>query len=84
MEDRRIKFLAPGADVYINPENRTPKWSVNDAEAQWDASVEEIIEFLEEKWPTEAKEKDDIALVTYFFEIPGIIWRNENGGYRGS
>ncbi|WP_077965857.1 hypothetical protein [Ensifer adhaerens] len=73
LEDGRIKFLAPGADVYINPENRTPRWSVNDAEAQWDASIEEIIEYLEEKWPREATDKDDLALVTYFLKSPVLF-----------
>jgi hypothetical protein len=75
----KIKFVAPGADCYTSPENPHPRFTIDDAEAQWHEAPGKIIAHLRSLWPEQARDQSDLDLVTYFYSIPGIIWVGSDG-----
>ena len=79
LKNEKIKFLAPGMDCYISPNNPHPEFTINDLEAHWKASPQAIVSYLRERWPSTVSDANDIALTTYFYEIPGVIWVGDNG-----
>ncbi len=75
----KIKFIAPNADCYASPDNPHPKLTTNDSEAHWDLETEQIINHLKNKWPDEVTSANDEELTYYFYEIPGVIWVDNDG-----
>ncbi len=75
----RIRFIAPGADCYISPTNTRPKLTIEDVEAQWQASPDEIIAELNSHWPTDVSHENDPRLTIYFYTMPGLIWVGPDG-----
>ncbi|MBB3465234.1 hypothetical protein [Rhizobium sp. BK377] len=75
----RIKFIAPGVDCYLSAANPSPRLTINDSEAQWNASAKEIVRQLSTQWPQQAHDENDVDLVTYFYSIPGLIWVDDDG-----
>ncbi len=75
----RIKFIAPGADCYVSPENPHPRLTIQDEEAQWHETPTAIVAYLRAQWPEHASDENDSDLVTYFCSIPGVIWVGEDG-----
>ncbi|WP_057391977.1 hypothetical protein [Ralstonia solanacearum] len=75
----RIKFIAPGADCYVSPENPHPRLTIQDEEAQWHETPTAIVAYLRAQWPEHASDENDSDLVTYFYSIPGVIWVGEDG-----
>jgi hypothetical protein len=75
----KIKFIAPNADCYISSDNPHPKFSINDEAAHWRLNATQIVSYLKEKWPEGVVSEGDEALTLYFYEVPGIIWVDENG-----
>lgn len=89
LREGKVKFVKPDADVYHRynsdiKDHYHPKFSVNDPETHWDAPIEEILTYLRERWPQSVSHKDDIKLTEYFYEIPAIIWRGEDGKWYSS
>ena len=85
LEEGRIKFIKPDADIYFNAEhNPNPKLTINEVESHWEADTDEILSYLNEKWPHTAKDEHDVELNAYFYEIPAIIWRGDDGKWIGS
>ena len=85
LEEGRVKFVQPEADVYYNATlNPHPRYTINDPEAHWEAPPEEIIAYLQEHWPNTATDKDDADLNAYFYRMPAIIWKGEDGKFYGS
>ena len=85
LEEGRVKFVKPEADVYYNATlNPHPRYTINDPEAHWEAPSEEIIAYLQEHWPNTATDKDDADLNAYFYRMPAIIWKGEDGKFYGS
>jgi hypothetical protein len=69
LDGGRIKFCTPNEI-----------WSKdNDV---WDAESEEIIKYLEAKWPVLAQSERDLS--EYFYEIPAVLWVDEQGNLIGS
>ncbi|GLS05444.1 hypothetical protein GCM10007860_25970 [Chitiniphilus shinanonensis] len=79
-----IKFIAPGADCYISPENPSPRYVISDENVYWKATPEEIVSYLKSLWPIGVSDENDIELAVYFYEIPGVVWIDENGDVFGS
>lgn len=75
----RIKFTAPGADCYVSPGNPHPRFTIHDDEAQWHESPEAIVAQLRAQWPQDARDENDLDLLTYFYSIPGVIWVGDDG-----
>lgn len=75
----KIKFIKPMADCYISPDNPHPTLSIYDEAAHWDLGVNEILSYLRNGWPESAESESDVELIVYFYEIPGVIWIDENG-----
>lgn len=75
----KVKFIARGADCYTSPENRQPRLTIQDNEAQWHEAPEVIVARLRAEWPEYARDENDLDLTTYFYSIPGIIWVGEDG-----
>jgi hypothetical protein len=75
----RIKFIAPGADCYVSSANPHPKLTIQDNEAHWHASPEEIVASLSAKWPVNVHDENDPDLTVYFYSIPAIIWIGDDG-----
>ncbi|WP_247313703.1 hypothetical protein [Ralstonia pseudosolanacearum] len=75
----KIKFIAPGVDCYVSPENPHPRLTIQDEEAQWHETPAAIVAYLRAQWPEHARDENDSDLVTYFYSIPGIIWVREDG-----
>ena len=85
LNEGKVTFVKPNADVYHNAKtNPIPTLSINDPESHWDASSDEIINHLELAWPQNAADKDDLELNAYFYEIPAIIWKDDDGKWCGS
>ncbi len=80
----KIKFIAPGADCYISPNNPFPRFTIHDSEAHWKASPKEIVEYLIAHWPEDALDENDVNILLYFYEMPGVIWVREDGSFVGS
>lgn len=83
LKNGKIKFIAPGADCYVSPSNPNPRFTIYDHEAQWQASTSEIINYFRNHWPPDVSEENDPNLLTYFYEMPGIIWVDQNGDLVG-
>lgn len=79
LEEARIKFIAPGADCYILPQHPHPRLTIQDSEAHWRDSAASIICFLRERWPSNARDENDIDLNIYFYSIPAVIWIGDDG-----
>ncbi|MBB3572040.1 hypothetical protein FHX05_006192 [Rhizobium sp. BK491] len=79
LQTGKIKFIAPGADCYVSPQNPYPKLTIQDNEAHWHEAPESIVAYLRVQWPENACDENDLDLLTYFYSIPGIIWIGENG-----
>lgn len=75
----KIKFIAPGADCYISPANPSPKLTIQDSEAHWRATSEEIVASLSAQWPIHVDDENDPELTVYFYSIPAIIWVDDDG-----
>lgn len=75
----KIKFIAPGADCYMSPENPHPRLTIQDHEAHWHETPEAIVAQLRVQWPRNACDGGDADLVTYFYSIPGVIWVGDDG-----
>ncbi|MCC8535988.1 hypothetical protein ACDH70_15770 [Xanthomonas axonopodis pv. poinsettiicola] len=84
LKEGRIKFITPGADCYVSPENPSPKFSIENAEAHWNEGIDKIIIYLREKWPKDAMDDNDDELNIYFYEVPAVIWIDEFGNYFSS
>ncbi|POP71960.1 hypothetical protein [Pseudomonas syringae] len=80
----KIKFIAPDADCYVSPDNPHPKLTINDSEAHWNLEAEQIIDYLKSKWPDEVTSANDEELTYYFYEIPGVIWVDNDGKFIAS
>ena len=74
-----IKFIAPEADCYVSPANPHPKLTIQDNEAHWHASPEEIVASLSAQWPVHVHDENDPDLTVYFYSIPAIIWVGDDG-----
>lgn len=48
----------------------------------WNAETETIIDYLLAKWPADAVSERDLS--DYFYEIPSILWVDEQGRLHGS
>ena len=80
----KIKFIAPGADVYVSGLNPNPAFKIEDEICHWSIGSEEIVRYLRDQWPRDVEHEDGEDLVMYFFEIPSIIWVDDDGGYLAS
>ena len=79
LQERKVMFIAPGADCYVSQTNPTPKLTVADTEARWSAPIPEIMNYVRERWPETVSEENDVELMYYFCELPGLIWVGEGG-----
>ncbi|AJC21294.1 hypothetical protein [Pandoraea pulmonicola] len=79
LREGKVMFIAPGADCYVSPANPTPKLTVEDPEARWNAPISEIMDYVRGRWPEKASDEKDIELTYYFYELPGLIWVGEDG-----
>lgn len=85
LDEGKVRFVKPDADVYYNAKtNPNPRYTINDVESHWNVNTEEILSYLKDEWPSAAKDKDDLELNAYFYKIPAIIWRGEDGKWYGS
>ncbi|MBO9097239.1 MULTISPECIES: hypothetical protein [unclassified Rhizobium] len=84
-DDGRVSFVKPGADVYYNEKtNPNPKYTIQQPESHWGVSSDEIVDFLLAEWPEDASHRDDPQLNGYFYKVPAIIWKNNDGEWFGS
>ena len=79
----KIKFIKPGADCYVSPDNPHPRLSCDEM-AHWDLGVKEIVSSLRDGWPESAKSENDAELTIYFYDIPGVVWVDESGCFFAS
>lgn len=84
LNDGKIKFIAPGADCYISPDNQNPRFSVADSAAHWNLEAGEIVSYLKGRWPKNVVSDSDEDLTFYFYEVPGVIWVDDSGNYFSS
>jgi hypothetical protein len=52
--------------------------------AVWQGSTDEILMFLQERWPQHAKDEHDIDLNNYFYDLPALLWVGPDGKLFGS
>lgn len=88
LRDGKAKFVKPDADVYhrydtVTRQQILPPRTINDPETHWNAPVEEILDYLRQHWPQAATHKDDLELNAYFYRMPAIIWKGEDGTWYG-
>lgn len=70
------KWLDEGKIHFCHPDDPLGK--------PWAADADEIIHYLQERWPKSAEVEDDSDLNLYFYEIPAILWVGPNGELVGS
>lgn len=78
LRNRVVRFIAPVADCYVSPTNPTPKLTVDDLEAQWNSPVDDIMAYVRTRWPVSVANENDVALVYYFYDLPGLIWLGDS------
>lgn len=71
LEEGRIRFSVPNE-----------LWQPGDD--LWDASPQEIVAYLRARWPTEAADEDDPRINDYMYDIPAVVWKQEDGSWYGS
>lgn len=71
LDKQEIKFCSPDDPLGT----KIPYWNVDN---------EKIIDFLEKNWPQKANDECDDDLNLYFYEMPAVLWKNENDDYVGS
>jgi hypothetical protein len=74
-----VMFIAPGADCYVSPTNPHPKYTIEDPGARWDAPVDEMMTYVRSRWPAKVNDEYDVELTYYLYELPGLIWVDEEG-----
>jgi len=79
LRERKVMFIALGVDCYVSPSNPTPKYTVEDEEARWNAPVAEMMNYVRSRWPDGVTSEHDVELTYYFYELPGLIWVGEDG-----
>lgn len=84
LADGVIRFIQPNEDVYFVADRAPPKKNASDTETHWRVPNEEILDYLHKLWPKDAVDFDDIDLNMFFFEIPPIVWRGDDGKWIGS
>ncbi|WP_175135398.1 hypothetical protein [Achromobacter pulmonis] len=80
LREGAVMFIAPDVDCYFSTSNPSSRYTVEDPEARWNAPVHEIMSYVRGRWPKEAKQKNDVELTYYFYELPGLIWVRADGG----
>ncbi len=60
----------------------TPNEIWSEGNDVWNADSEEIIDYLKAKWPVLAQSESDLS--EYFYEIPAVLWVDEQGNLVGS
>lgn len=51
----------------------------------WDASSDEIIDYLKDNFPKDAIDGLDACVNDYFYDtVPAVLWRQDDGSYYGS
>ena len=76
LDEGRVKLIRPGVDVI----SRNAEKSINDPETHWDAPSDEIIAWIQERWPNDIKGVQDIELVNFFFSVvPPLAWIGKDG-----
>ena len=56
LDEGRVKFVKPDADVYCNPHLKlNPKLTIQDPEAHWDVPTDEIISYLQKKMAQDSR-----------------------------
>ena len=71
LKEGKVRFCSPEDPLY-----REKK--------EWDATPEEVIVYLKERWPEDAKDENDGDLHIYFYQIPAIAWLGEDGKWYSS
>jgi hypothetical protein len=79
LRENKVMFIAPGADCYISPINPKPKFTIKDSRAIWNAPIPEIMNYVKSRWPEKVVDDKDVELTYYFYELPGLVWIDENG-----
>lgn len=78
------KFLKPSVDCYVSPSNAKPKFTVEHPDMQWEEVPKDIIAYLRDNWPGRASDENDPELLTYFYNLPAIVWIKEDGSLLAS
>ena len=84
LEEGKIRFIRPDEDMLFVAGRPAPCKTIEDESTHWLDSDGSILEYLSKRWPANASTFDDSELNVYFYEIPPIIWRNEDGSWVGS
>lgn len=61
-----------------------PKELWNGGNEIWEVEPEIIVSYLRRKWPNRVSSENDIALTNYFYDMPAIIWVDEDGSFLAS
>jgi len=68
LDEDKIRFCAPDDPL----------------DGVWDAPADDIIQFLQDRWPAGATHENDPALNLYFYEMPALLWVDRSGKLYGS
>ncbi|WP_146193144.1 hypothetical protein [Maritimibacter sp. 55A14] len=84
LDEGHVRFIKPDIDIYFVAGKPPPNLSIDDEENHWIADTDGILEHLRKSWPECANNFNDESVSLFFFEIPPLIWKDENGVWRGS
>ena len=85
LEMGEIRFIHPDETANIMwVDGIAPVKSIQDPMTHWNDSLEAILTFLMAQWPNGVSNPNSMELNEYFYTIPPIIWRSENGHWVGS
>lgn len=69
--EKKIKFSPPNE---LKPRN----------DEIWNADDESILEYFRLHWPDDARNENDTSLTNYFYEMPAILWVDDDGKLHSS
>ncbi|WP_146193072.1 hypothetical protein [Maritimibacter sp. 55A14] len=84
LDEGRVRFIKPNIDIYFVAGGPPPSLSIEDEENHWIADANSVLQNLRKRWPECAKDFDDDSINLFFFETPPLIWKGEDGVWRGS
>lgn len=85
LREGKIAFDDPYGEPWTyDPYSSDPNRPEQDEAHLWKAEPEEIIAYLQKRWPKDANDEHDLELNYYFYEMPYILWSGEDGRWYGS
>ena len=86
LEMGEIRFIHPDETeniMWVDGRDPPPK-SIHDPTTHWNESAPNIVSHLMGHWPSGVEDPNSPDLNVYFYRMPPVIWRSDDGDWVGS